>query len=215
MTPWILGIDTSGPRCGVALLQGDRVVGVESLAAPGTNRALMPAVDRLCRRAGIGPRRLDGIAVALGPGSFTGLRIGLAAAKGLAVALRRPLAGVGTLEAVAFAAAGGDERAAAPGNRLVVRPARRGEFYAAAFDPSGRCLWGPDAVAADALMALLGQRGGGPARPSDPGGTVAPGRRAANGRPRGSGELPPRGALGRDASGTGWVVVVDPAHAAA
>ncbi|WPD19317.1 tRNA (adenosine(37)-N6)-threonylcarbamoyltransferase complex dimerization subunit type 1 TsaB [Thermaerobacter composti] len=223
MTPWILGIDTSGPRCGVALLQGERVAGVEELAAPGTNRALMPAIDRLCRRAGIGPRRLDGIAVALGPGSFTGLRIGLATAKGLAVALGRPLAGVGTLEAVASAAAGGDGGTGVMRNRLVVRRARRDEFYAAAFDPSGRRLWGPDVVAADALAAFLGPRGGHPARSPIPTGAGVPegrpadlpGGRSAGAPPAGVGDPPSPGALDGGAAGAGWVVVVDPADGAA
>ncbi|HEY8489017.1 MAG TPA: tRNA (adenosine(37)-N6)-threonylcarbamoyltransferase complex dimerization subunit type 1 TsaB [Thermaerobacter sp.] len=215
---WILAIDTSGPGCGVALVKGDRPAGVERLAAPGTNRTLMPAIDRLCRQAGIGPRGLDGVAVALGPGSFTGLRIGLAAAKGLAVALDRPLAGVGTLDAVVLAArvpelaqvptpvpsgaSGGAGRPAEPsaapegaalpealgappgppgapggaGVWLVIRPARRGEYYVAAYrdEPgpaahhapaggSGRGaaaaapqrLWGPELLPAAVLRAWL------------------------------------------------------------
>ncbi|ADU50392.1 peptidase M22 glycoprotease [Thermaerobacter marianensis DSM 12885] len=242
---WILGIDTSGPRCGVALLKDGEPAGAEELAAPGTNRALMPAVDRLCRRAGIGPRQLDGIAVALGPGSFTGLRIGLAAAKGLALGLGRPLAGVGTLDAVVFAAAGpaGDAATGTAGGGaegggagpwqgwLVARPARRGEFYAAAYDGPGRRLWGPDLVAAAALAEAV-RRPGGPVRP--PAGEGA--GRSAEGAPGDCGPGPALAGRGAAAaapaagaraagastasSGPGatvgwWAVVVDPQHAAA
>lgn len=146
---WILGLDTSGTWCGVALARDGRVAGEERVLEPGANRALMPAVDRLCREAGITPRQLDGVAVAIGPGSFTGLRIGLAAAKGLALALDVPVAGVDSLEAAAATVAGiagaagpgPDAARAAPGAPLqpagpllVARRARRNEVYAAVYE---------------------------------------------------------------------------------
>lgn len=189
---WILAIDTSGLRCGVALVQDGEPAGVEELAAPGTNRALMPAIERLCRRAGIGPRHLDGVAVALGPGSFTGLRIGLAAAKGLAVALDRPLAGVGTLDAVALAAVGDRDRTpdtpARPerGTRvwLVARPARRGEYYVAIYrdERSGRGAAGD------------------PGRPGTAGPAPGPGPRGAAARERGAAGPSAAPAAGREAA---------------
>ncbi|HEY8393467.1 MAG TPA: tRNA (adenosine(37)-N6)-threonylcarbamoyltransferase complex dimerization subunit type 1 TsaB [Thermaerobacter sp.] len=146
---WILGLDTSGTWCGVALARDGRVVGEERIMEPGANRALMPAVDRLCREAGIRPRQLEGVAVAIGPGSFTGLRIGLAAAKGLALALDLPLAGIDSLEAAAATVAGvagpggagvgaGGAAPGAPaagGPLLVARRARRNEVYAAVYEP--------------------------------------------------------------------------------
>lgn len=156
MARWVLGIDTSGRWCGVALLDGRRRVAEERSDQSGANRVLVAAIDRVCRRAGIGPRQLDGIAVAIGPGSFTGLRIGLAVAKGLALALEKPLAGVDSLAALAWTAMDhgaadqrrsgpdqGDRRQGGPGARgqaedpavhvLAARYARRGEVYAAAY----------------------------------------------------------------------------------
>ncbi|WP_243149790.1 tRNA (adenosine(37)-N6)-threonylcarbamoyltransferase complex dimerization subunit type 1 TsaB [Thermaerobacter sp. PB12/4term] len=176
---WILAIDTSGPRCGVALVRDGEPAGAEELAAPGTNRTLMPAVDRLCRQAGIGPRDLGGVAVALGPGSFTGLRIGLAAAKGLAVALGCPLAGVGTLDAVALAAAGAPSAPSRDGAAgrlwLVARPARRGEFYAAIYSPGDRGAEPAGGFAAANWPA--GTAASDPAAVARPAGSIRPFRR--------------------------------------
>jgi len=98
----VLAVDTSTMAGGVALLDGDRVVG-ESLLDVRTTHSerLMLAVDRALGDAGWQPRDLDGLAVAVGPGSFTGLRIGIATIKGLALALDRPIAAVPTLDAMA------------------------------------------------------------------------------------------------------------------
>lgn len=63
---------------------------------------LMPAVEHILKTMGLTPEQLDGLAVALGPGSFTGLRIGMATVKGLAVAASKPIVGVSTLEAMAW-----------------------------------------------------------------------------------------------------------------
>ena len=98
----VLAVDTSTMAGGVALLEGERVVG-ESLLDVRTTHSerLMVAVDRALADAGWRPTSLDGLAVAVGPGSFTGLRIGLATVKGLALALQRPVAAVPTLDAMA------------------------------------------------------------------------------------------------------------------
>jgi tRNA threonylcarbamoyladenosine biosynthesis protein TsaB len=100
----VLAVDTSTMAGGVALLEDARVVG-ESLLDVRTTHSerLMVAVDRVLADAGWDAAGLDGLAVAVGPGSFTGLRIGLATVKGLALALGRPIAAVPTLDAMAAA----------------------------------------------------------------------------------------------------------------
>ena len=102
----VLGIESSGPRGGVALLAEERPLG-EALFEAGMvhGREIAPAADRLLRDAGKRPADLDLVAVDIGPGSYTGLRVGLAAAKGLSFALGRPLVGVASLDVLAEAAA--------------------------------------------------------------------------------------------------------------
>lgn len=121
----VLAVDTSTMAGGVALLDDTRVVG-ESLLDVRTTHSerLMLAVDRVLADAGWGARDLDGLAVAVGPGSFTGLRIGLAAVKGLALAIDRPIAAVPTLDAMA-AGLPWASRPVCP-----VLDARKGEVYA-------------------------------------------------------------------------------------
>ncbi len=98
----VLAVETSTLAGGVALLDGDRVVGEYLLDVRVTHsERLLPAVDRLLADAAWRPRDLEGLAVGVGPGSFTGLRIGVAAVKGLAFALGVPIAAVPTLDAVA------------------------------------------------------------------------------------------------------------------
>jgi tRNA threonylcarbamoyladenosine biosynthesis protein TsaB len=94
-------------------------------------RDLLTAIEGLLERAAIGRDRLRGIGVAVGPGSFTGVRIGMATAKGLGFALDIPVEGLSTLEALARAAAGAG---AGPGPVCAVLDAGRGEVYAALFD---------------------------------------------------------------------------------
>jgi tRNA threonylcarbamoyladenosine biosynthesis protein TsaB len=110
-------------------------------------------VEATMAAAGLGYRALDAIAVTRGPGTFTGLRIGLAAARGLALAARRPLVGLTTLEVLA---AGVPE--AVRGRAVVAAmEARRGEVYAQAFSPLLRPLGAAEAVAPEALAGRLPQ----------------------------------------------------------
>ena len=98
----VLALDTATPVATVALVRGDEVVGERLSRA---SRVLADA-DELLRLAGFSPRELAAIVIGTGPGSFTGLRIGLAAVRGLALALGLPVAGVSTLEALASGAPG-------------------------------------------------------------------------------------------------------------
>ena len=98
----VLAVETSTLAGGAALLDGGLVVGEYTLDVSLTHsERLMGAIDRLLSDAGWTVRDLEGLAVSVGPGSFTGLRIGLSTVKGLAVALAIPVAAVPTLDAMA------------------------------------------------------------------------------------------------------------------
>ena len=98
----LLAIDTATRTYGIALHDGERVVAEQIWRAPGhATSDFPPEVARLMLRVQVAPRDLEGIAVAQGPGSFTGLRIGLALAKGLSFVRRTPLIGVPTHEILA------------------------------------------------------------------------------------------------------------------
>ena len=100
----LLSIDTSTTQIGVALYDGARVLAeVYWQSGRRHTQELAPLVEDVLRRVGFGAEALQAVGVALGPGSFTGLRIGLAFAKGLAMAQGLPLVGVSTLDVVAAA----------------------------------------------------------------------------------------------------------------
>jgi tRNA threonylcarbamoyladenosine biosynthesis protein TsaB len=99
----ILAIETSTWTGSIAVVDDDRLVCELTLHVEEAHSAqLMPAVDYVLKTAGIEPAKLDGFAVALGPGSFTGLRVGMSTVKGLAVAASKPVVGISTLEAMAW-----------------------------------------------------------------------------------------------------------------
>src|ERR1700716_1239713 len=100
----ILAIDTALDACAAAVLDIDtgRLIAPESQAMKrGHAEALMPLIARVIRKAGIAFADLDRIAVTTGPGSFTGLRVGLSAARGIALAANKPVVGLTTLTAYA------------------------------------------------------------------------------------------------------------------
>lgn len=156
----ILAFDTALEACSAAVLDGGRVLAARSEAmARGHQERLTPLVAELLAEAGLKPAELDRIGVTVGPGSFTGLRVGLAFAKGLGMALGRPVAGMGTLEALASSLAfpGGEE-----GVTVAAIDARRGQIYVQLFRGDG-ALTAPEALTvADAEALVRGH--GRPAR---------------------------------------------------
>jgi tRNA threonylcarbamoyladenosine biosynthesis protein TsaB len=129
----ILAIETTGPRAEVAVVDDAGVVASMAFQhRMELSRLLMPRIDATLEMAGMTLAELDGIAVSLGPGSFTGIRIGVVTAKALAWAAGRPLAGVPTLEALAAA------EVASPETLIcAVVPARADELYAALYQRAG------------------------------------------------------------------------------
>lgn len=124
----ILAIETATAACSVAVTDGERVLAELTLEVPRAHSTrLMPLVAQAVSDSGLAKTDLDLIAVGVGPGSFTGLRIGLATAKGLAFALDKPCVGVPTLKSLAYGTG------AQMGLVLPVLDAKRGQVYAAAY----------------------------------------------------------------------------------
>lgn len=152
----VLGIDTAGAASGVALVEERHVLAACFVRQPSAfSRLLLPSIDRLLVWTGYTLADLAGIVVNVGPGVFTGLRIGLATAQGLALASGKPLVGCSTFEAL-LALVPYWEGAVCP-----VIEARRDEVYAALYCQRGgqvqEQLPGM-VVAPDALCALIEER---------------------------------------------------------
>lgn len=128
----ILGIETSGRICAVAVVDGQRTLARAVSDEPGKHvEKAVGMIADLLRETSIGLEELDGVAVSLGPGSFTGLRIGLGTAEGLCFGTGLPLAGVPTLDCMAETLCPWD------GHIVPLRDARRGEIYFASYRSEG------------------------------------------------------------------------------
>jgi len=159
----ILALETATTACSAALCAADGSVVADRLAlsGPAHSQLLLPFVHEILAEAGAGWADVDTVAVGLGPGAFTGLRIGIATARALAQADgRAALAGVPTLAALALALAEAPEAA---GRRLVpLIDGRRREVFAAVFESAGggvRQVEDVAVVPADGLAEWLAARG--------------------------------------------------------
>lgn len=123
----LLAIETSTECCSAALLCGERLIARSELAPRRHAALLLPMCEGLLAEAGLSRRALDGIAVGRGPGAFTGVRLAVAAAQGLALALDVPVVPVSSLAALALQA---PQNGAAV---LAAIDARMGEIYAGCF----------------------------------------------------------------------------------
>ncbi|HXB53597.1 MAG TPA: tRNA (adenosine(37)-N6)-threonylcarbamoyltransferase complex dimerization subunit type 1 TsaB [Vicinamibacteria bacterium] len=128
----ILAVDTSTPWGSVALREGTKTRGeVRLQGGEGHSRWLLPAIDSLLGGLGLAASDVEAYAVATGPGSFTGLRVGISTIQGLALASPRPCLGLSTLDALAALVTEGVDP------RLAMMDAGRGEVYAALYEASG------------------------------------------------------------------------------
>lgn len=147
----VLVIDTSGPDCGAGIYDSSarRLAGGRSeTIGKGHAERLPQMVVDACRQAGTELKDIARIAVTVGPGSFTGIRVGVAMARGLALALGVPVVGVTTLQVVAAPHLGEADHV------LALIDARREELYAQLFDRHGNAASAPAALSFEEARAL-------------------------------------------------------------
>lgn len=149
----ILALDTAGVDCAASVYDSSRntVLGEASdMIGKGHAEHLMGIVDRALDQAGVALSDIERIAVTIGPGSFTGIRVGVAAARGFALSLGVPAVGVTTLAIMAEA-----ERERSPGRQvLAAMDAKRNEIYLQAFDADGTPLDEARAVTVEDAQAF-------------------------------------------------------------
>jgi len=165
----VLGLDTAIGACSAAVTRDGEVLA--KLSEPmmrGHQERLAPLVEEMMRAAGLPFTAIDRFGVTVGPGSFTGLRVGLAFAKALGLALGKPCVGVGVLEALAASDPG-------PGLTAAVIDAKRGQVYLQAFE-SGAAVMAPDGLEIEVAAARLAELWkGGPLRLIGPGAALLAG----------------------------------------
>lgn len=148
MSPLILAVDTTGDLGSVALISEKGVVALTELGAPGAFAdTLFGAIDDLLARAGVFVKEISAFAAASGPGSFTGVRIGLTAVKGLAEATGRPAFAISNLQALATFGT--------KPLRAVVIDARRGEVYGAVYSDALEIVQDEVVIKLDAWLASV------------------------------------------------------------
>lgn len=167
----LLGFDTTLETCSVALLDDDRLVaGRAERLVRGHAEALLPMIEAVMNEAGLGYAELDALGVTVGPGTFTGQRIGLAAARGIGLARKLPVQGVTTLSAIAYGV-DSDGLVEDDEDILVALDARRGDVYLQLFS---RPLAWPQNRTSAAAIPLAGIALEAPQRPCVVVGTAVP-----------------------------------------
>lgn len=148
-----LALDTANDRIAVALVgEGKEMMRAETISRGHAER-LFPLIDDIMTTAGAEIESVGRIAVNVGPGSFTGIRIAVAAARGLGLALGVPVVGIDALRLIAASL-----EEPADGPILAAVDARRGEIYAALYGPKGEVLEPPFAADAESVLDRLGAR---------------------------------------------------------
>ena len=152
----ILALDTASSWCAAAVYDSgtDTVLAeVSEDIGKGHAEVLMDYIERTMAQSGIAMSELDRVAVNVGPGSFTGVRIGVSAARGFALALDRPAIGVSAFDALASEVA-----TSHPGQpALILLEAHRGEIYAQGFGADGEATTGPMVLAREEALLLIQQ----------------------------------------------------------
>ncbi len=181
----LLIFDTSGGACSVAVWS-DGGVAAERFEAMARGQAerLLPMIEETLAEAGMAYGRLDAVGVTRGPGAFTGIRIGLAAARGLALARGIPAIGISTFEALAIRA---------PAGCVVAIDTKRNDLYCQLFGPGGAAAGDPGILAPDEAIALAGAEGV-PMVADFPFSAAGEAGRGEDRRPAGSLAGPPRAA---------------------
>jgi len=158
----LLGLDTATPAVTVALHDGVQPLAqLVTIDAHRHAELLAPAIAKAIADAGAAPRDLTGIVAGVGPGPYTGLRVGLVTARVLGVALGIPVYGLCSLDAIAAdVVADGDGAGETGGDFLVATDARRRELYWARYDSTGRRTVGPE-VSKPADIPVSGLRAAG------------------------------------------------------
>ncbi len=150
LTVHILAVDTTTARGSLAVVTGQGVAAESrSTTQEGHSRWLLSAVDDALVKLGLEVHDLDGFAVTVGPGSFTGLRVGISSVQGLALGAGKPCLGVSALDLLGRAGAGGAPRVVA----LV--DAQRGEVFGGVYDDGGRPAGEPRVGPVESLVADL------------------------------------------------------------
>lgn len=155
--PLVLALDTAGPHCAAALWDGALIRARHEPMTRGQAERLMPMLEEMLAEARTAWRDLAAIGVGTGPGNFTGIRIGVSAARGLALALRVPAIGVTSTDGLLLDA---------PGGAVAAIPAPRGQIFRAAFgavpalfpDDGGGVRPDPEANPAIAIARLAAAR---------------------------------------------------------
>jgi tRNA threonylcarbamoyl adenosine modification protein YeaZ len=151
----VLAIDTALGACAACIWQAGGTEPLASETLPmerGHAEALLPLIDRLASQAEGGFEGLDRVAVTVGPGSYTGLRVGIAAARGIGLAAGIPVIGVSTLSAYLAPLMAGDRR----GLHAAAIDARHGQIYVQALAPGGRTVIPPGLMTYREALRLLG-----------------------------------------------------------
>lgn len=149
----ILCLETATPSCSVALVHNGEVLACEE-DPKGQNHSekITLFIDSVMKKAGVSYSQLDAVAVSMGPGSYTGLRIGVSTAKGICYAVSKPLIAVETLEAMAYGGSAVISSERSERRNLLLIPAidaRRMEVYAAIFDENVNKIKDTEAVIID------------------------------------------------------------------
>jgi tRNA threonylcarbamoyladenosine biosynthesis protein TsaB len=165
----VLALDTATGACSAAVIRDGTLLASRSEPMTrGHQERLAPLVQEVMSEAGLAFAEIDRIGVTVGPGSFTGLRVGLAFAKGLGLALGKPCIGIGTLEALAASDPG-------PGLTAAVIDAKRGQVYLQVFQ-DGTPVMAPDVLPVEIGAARLAEFwAGGLARLVGPGAALLDG----------------------------------------
>jgi tRNA threonylcarbamoyladenosine biosynthesis protein TsaB len=152
----IVGLETSSRRGSVALVESGQLVVAREHERPKAHaEELLPMLTRALAEAGWSRHCLDRIGVGVGPGSFTGVRIGIALAQGIAMGLGIPVVGVSSLKAMARGVP-----ADVPGTRYCLLDARRNELFVAAYAPDGTELVAPRVWTRESALARLAEAAG-------------------------------------------------------